>query len=384
LRARRLVQVVQVSIAVILLFGAGLLSRSFLRLASVDPGYDASQILELSLSAGRTGDERAAFNRELDERLRSLPGVEAVGWSNGTGLEFPGSLVADDGREVSLSNRIIISTSVDTAFLRVMGIPILEGRGFNAADVGAEAVPVIVDRDLAELLWPERSALGRRYRRGDGEEEWYTVVGITDDTKLEGPDDRDMPWNVYYPTSPDRIGYAAIRIRTRPAPATLVEPVRKAVHTLDPALPISNLLPAREALREQIDQPRFVLVIMLVFAALALLLASIGVYGLVAFSVAQRSREIGIRMAIGARDSQVVRGVFAEGMKAAAAGVAFGLAGAMALSRFIESLLFEVSTMDPAGFLLAPALLALACAAALFAPARRAASIDPATTLRSD
>ncbi len=242
---------------------------------------------------------------------------------------------------------------------------------------------MIVDHDLAEMLWPGRSALGRRYRRTGGEA-WYTVVGITGDARFEGPDDRQMPWNVYYPTSPERVGYAAIRIRTRPPPATLAEPVRQVVHTLDPGLPIYDLLPATEALREKVDQPRFVLAVMLVFAALALLLASIGAYGLVAFSVAQRSREIGIRMAVGARDSQVVRGVFAEGMKAAAAGVAIGLAGAAALSRFLESLLFEVSARDPAIFLLAPAVLAIACAAALIAPARRAASIDPAATLRAD
>jgi ABC-type antimicrobial peptide transport system permease subunit len=193
-----------------------------------------------------------------------------------------------------------------------------------------------------------------------------------------------MPWNVYYPSAPERIGYAAIRIRTRPSPATLREPVRQAVHALDPDLPIYDLLPAREALREEIEQPRFVLVVMVVFAALALLLASIGVYALVAFSVAQRSREIGIRMACGARDSQVVRGVFAEGMRLATAGAAIGLVGAAALSRFVESLLFEVAARDTAAFLLAPAVLALACAAALFAPARRAAAVDPAATLRSD
>jgi len=385
MRTRRLVQVVQIALAVILLFGAGLLGRSFQRLATVDPGFDASRILELSLSAsaGRTAEERAAFNRQLDERLQTLPGVERVGWSNGNGLEFPGALEVDDGERVSLGNRIIISSSVDTGFLRVMGIPILEGRGFTAADVDANPRPVIVDRDLAALLWPDRSALGRRYRRADGDE-WYTVVGVARDAKLEGPDDRQMPWNVYYPSAPERAGYAAIRIRTRPPPASLVEPVRQAVHALDPDLPIYDLLPAREAMREEIEQPRFVLVTMLVFAVLALLLASIGVYGLVAFSVAQRSRELGIRMALGARDSQVVWGVFGEGMGLAVAGAAIGLAGAAVLSRFIEGLLFEISTKDAASFLLAPAVLALACAAALFAPARRAASVDPAATLRSD
>ena len=385
MRARRLVQVVQIAMAVILLSGAGLLGRSFLRLASVDPGFDASHILELSLSgsAGRTPEERAEFNRQLDERLRALPGVEGVGWSDGNALEFPGALEIDSGERVSLGNRAIISSSVDSGFLRVMGIPIREGRGFTAADVGADPRPVIVDRDLASLLWPERSALGRRYRSADAEE-WYTVVGVAADAKLEGQDDRQMPWNVYYPSAPERIGYAAIRIRTRPSPASLRESVRQAVHTLDPDLPIYDLLPAREALREEIEQPRFVLVVMVVFAAIALLLASIGVYGLVAFSVAQRAREIGIRMACGARDSQVVRGVFAEGMWLAAAGAAIGLVGAAALSRFVESLLFEVSARDTAAFLLAPAVLALACAAALFAPARRAAAVDPAATLRSD
>lgn len=385
LRVRRIVQVVQIAMALVLLFGAGLLGRSFLRLAAVDPGYDASRILNLSLSTttGRTAEERSTFNRRLDERLRALPGIEAIGWSNGNGLEFPGALELEDGASISLENRIIISSSVDTSFLRVMGIPIVEGRGFTATDAGPDVDAVIVDRDLAALLWPDRSPLGRRYRRDDSEA-WHTVVGVAGDARLEGPDDRNMPWNVYYPISPERVGYAALRIRTRGAPAAVIEPVRQAVHELDPDLPIYDLLPATEALREKIEQPRFVLAIMIVFAVLALLLASVGVYGLVAFSVARRSREIGIRMAIGARDAQVVRGVFAEGMVLTAAGVAIGLAGAAVLSRFIESLLFEVARGDGVSLLLAPGVLALACAAALVAPARRAASIDPANALRSD
>ena len=385
MRARRLVQVVQIALAVILLFGAGLLGRSFLRLAAVDPGYDASHILDLNLSAstGRTADEARAFSRQLDERLRALPGVEGVGWSNGNGLWFPEALETDDGERVSTSSRIIITSSVDTGFLRVMGIPILEGRGFTAADIGATPGPVIVDRDFAELLWPGRSALGRRYRSADGGD-WDVVVGIAGDTKLERPDDRQMPFNLYSPASPERAGYTAIRIRTRSSPAGLLGPVREAVHALDPDLPIYDLLPAREALRAEIEQPRFVLVVMLVFATLALVLAGIGVYGLVAFSVAQRSRELGIRMALGAREGQVVRGVFGEGMRLAAAGATIGLLGAAALSRFMESLLFEVSARDTTSFLLAPAVLGLACAAALLAPARRAASVDPASTLRAD
>ena len=384
-RARRLVQVIQIAMAVILLFGAGLLGRSFLRLTAVDPGYDVSHILDLSLSpsTGRTAAQRAAFNRELDERLRSLPGVEAVGWSNGNGLEFPPSVETDEGAQVPLDGRVILSSSVDTSYFRVMGIPIREGRGFTAADVGADRENVIVDPDLAALLWPGRSPLGRRYRRSDGKD-WYTVVGVAGDTRLDGPDDRDMPYNVFYPSAPERAGYANIRIRTRAAPAGLVEPVRQAVRALDPDLPIYELMPARMALREKIEQPRFVLLVMFVFAALALLLASIGVYGLVAFSVARRSRELGLRMALGAREGQVVRGVFGEGMRLAAAGVVLGLLGALVLSRFVEGLLFEVSKTDPASFLLALALLGLACAVALLAPARRAASVDPASTLRAD
>ncbi|HUF68119.1 MAG TPA: ADOP family duplicated permease [Longimicrobiales bacterium] len=385
-RIRRTVQVAQLALAMLLLSGAGLLGHSFVRMARVDPGFDAERVLLMSLSPGgsRSGEERSSFNSVLDARLRALPGVTGVGWSDGAGLWFTNDLEAEGAEGESGPLRIIITTSIDTTYFGAMGIPLVEGRNFGAADLADESGAVIVDTDLARLLWPGGRAAGRRFRRGP-EGRWYTVVGVVDDPKLDGIDDRDRPWVVFHPSVPERITrWASISIRTAGDPAASVASVREAVRSLDPDLPIYDLMTGRQSIAESMTEPRFVFMVMSAFAGLSMLLAAMGVYALVAFSVAQRTREIGIRMAIGARSRVVMRDVFREGMALAAAGVALGLAGALALSRFIEALLFDVSRTDAATYAFVAFVLLLACAAALLRPAWRAATIDPASALRSE
>jgi putative ABC transport system permease protein len=387
LRARRVVQVIQLALAVLLLCGAGLLGRSFLRLLGVDPGFNASHQLRLDLASSpsrRDGGARQVFNQQLDTRLRAIPGVTGVAWSNGIGLQFTDVLQAEGDEPVSGGNRIIVSTSIDTAYIGVMGIPLLEGRVFQDQDTRPGSDAVIVDRDLAALLWPGRSAVGQRMRvdRGDP---WLTVIGVANDAKLEGPDDRDRPWVIYHPASLERFGsYPSIAIRTAGDPAASSSAVRDVVHDIDPDLPIWHLYTARQRMYEEMAQPRFVLVIMMVFATLAVVLSAVGVYSLFAFSVKQRAREIGIRMALGARSGQVVAAVVRGGLAMALIGLMAGLAGALASSRFIESLLFGISPFDPATFASATAVLLLSCVVALAGPARRAAAIAPGIALRED
>jgi predicted permease len=330
-----------------------------------------------------TPEERADFHLRLDESLRAIPGVSGVGWSGGMGIQFTSGLEAEGAPTAEPSRIVLLSTSVDTSYFRAMGIAVIEGRPFDAGDLARGSGAVIVDRDFASMLWPGRSPIGQRFRT-DANGPWYRVVGVVSDPRLLGPDDRDEPWIAFHPTGPERIGYATIAIRTSGNPASSASAVREAVRTVGPDVPIHSLTTGRQSIAEAMPEPRFVLIVMGVFAGLALLLAAVGVYALVAFSVARRSREIGIRIAIGATGRSIVGSVLGEGMTLAAAGVVVGLAGAIALSRFIAALLFEVSQNDPATYAGVAAVLLLACVAALLRPAIIASAVDPASTLRSD
>ncbi|MCI0436247.1 MAG: ABC transporter permease, partial [Gemmatimonadetes bacterium] len=385
-RARNMVQVVQLSLVVILLTGAGLLGRSFQQLMAVDPGFDAERLLLLSYFTPQTRRVQeggvAAFNRELDERLRALPGVTGVSWSGGAGFRTDYTITLDDGTTMASGSGLLPHASVDTAYFRVMGIPILEGRAFTIEDVRTDAGSVILDRDFAGALFPGRSAVGRRFRIR--EEPWVTVVGVSGDIKLEGPDDPLGEHFMFYPIEAARIGAANVAIRTNSDPAVLAHSVRTAVWDIDPGQPIWKLLTGRQTIAEAVVQPRFVLIITMVFAAVALLLASVGVYGLISFTVAQRTREIGVRMALGARVQRVMGEIVGSGMRLALIGAVIGLAGAVALSRLITGLLFGVSPLDATALALATAVLLSCCVVALLGPARRAARIDPASSVRAE
>jgi hypothetical protein len=261
-----------------------------------------------------------------------------------------------------------------------MGIQVVEGRGFLSEDVREGSSSVVVNREFAESFWPGQSAVGRRFRIG--EQPWRTVVGVTGDVKLEGPLDPLGSQLLFYPAGERQLRSGIVTIRTRGDPSEVLADVRALVRELDPEQPISTLRTGREALGETIADPRFLLVIMGVFAAVAVALAAIGVYGLVSFTVAQRTREIGVRMALGARARTVVGEILGWGLKLGALGVAFGIGAAAILSRMVASLLFQVSPLDPIALLAAAGALLAACAAALVLPAWRAASVQPVEALR--
>jgi predicted permease len=383
-RARALVQVGQLALAVLLLAGAGLFGRSFHRLLSVPLGYDADRTAELalvSLESLRGDPERAAAHSfELDARLAAIPGVSGVGRTGGSGFMFDYTIELEDGTALASGSEMLPHMSVDTAFFRVMGIRIAEGRGFQAVDLSEGASSVVVDRDLADKLWPGQSAVGRRFRIRD--EPWRTVVGVSADVKLDGPHDPYGPLMLFYPAPARELRSGTVMIRTDGDPAAVLPAVRAVVRELDPEQPISSLATGRQALGETIADPRFLLGIMIVFAVVAATLAAVGVYGLVSFTVAQRTREIGVRMALGARASRVVREVVGWGLVLGVIGVGLGIGAAALLSRSVAALLFNVSPLDPLALLSASGALLLACAAALVLPARRAASVQPVESLR--
>jgi putative ABC transport system permease protein len=388
LRAQRRLRggiiVFQVALAVILLAGAGLLGRSLLSLEDVDAGYDVDRVLSISVSLPaeryESAGARAAFRARLTDVLRGMPGVEGVSFTMGgvppeAGFHSEPQLETRDGGVVGSSPPMVLYAHADTAYFSVMGIPVLEGRAFRPDDMAAGATRVVIDPDLARLLWPGTSAVGREFRIG-GESPWLTVVGVCSDVLLGGPQQTLGPYAVYYAA-----GGSTVAVRAALPPELLMNPVREAIWSLDPGVPLI-LETARDTYGVSLHEPRFLLSLMTGFAAAALLLTAVGIYGLVAYDVTRRVREIGLRMALGARRSRVVGSVFAAGMALALAGLALGIVAALALSRFARGLVFGVPTTDPVTYALVACVLLVACALALLLPSRRAARIDPMEALR--
>jgi len=384
LRLRGVVQVGQIALAVLLLAGAGLFGRSFLTLMSVPLGYEPDRILKLRLVnlEGLRGDAEgsAAFARRLDERLRALPGVTGVARHSGMGLYEGYRFELDDGSVLEAAGGLVPYVATSPDYFDVMGIRIVEGRGFRPGDEAESMRAVVVDRDLATLLWPDRSPVGRTFRFRS--EPPLTVVGLADDAKLEGPDEYLGPLMIFYPAERDALRSGAIVIRTEGDPAGLAPAVRTLVRELDPEQPIATLQTGREALGEATADPRFLLVMVTAFATVALLLAAVGICGFVSFGVARRRREIGVRMALGARSVRVVAEVVRSGLALALLGLAFGLGAALLLARLVSSLLFGISPFDPAALAVAASALLVVCAGALIVPAQRAARVDPAEAFR--
>lgn len=341
--------------------------------------------MDLSLSdAGYPSAEaRGAFLQRLEERIEALPGVEGV-TAPGGGIMFVTSLEAE-GRAPHGANRgpiIIPHSEVTSDYFGVLEVPIRAGRAFDAADAGTDNV--VVDEDLARTLWGGENPVGRRFRTGP-ESEWMTVVGVIGDLKLIGPDERQGDYEILYPGSDATApSYLQLAIRTRGESAALFGSIRNALHELDPRQPISDLRPATEVYAEFIDMPRFLLLVAAVLSGIGLLLAALGVYGILAYSVAERQRELGIRVALGARPARLARGVLGEGLVLGAVGVAIGIGGALALAHVIRGLLYGIEPTDPATVAMVAVVSLAASALAAYLPARRATRVDPMVALRAE
>lgn len=388
-RLRSGLVVVEVALAVMLLSGAGLLGRSFLELQHVDPGFAAGKLVTftVSLPTRRYADQASVqdFRDRLEVGLSALPGVSGVSFSSGgvppaANMHFGTELEAEGSGLAPNQPQILPFASVDTGYFHVMGISLLAGRPFSPSDHSDDSA--IIDRTLARLLWPGTNPLGRRFRV-DSRGPWLTVVGVVNPMKLMGPDDRRAGFVMFYPTTGTG-RYMSVAVRAAGDPTRLLQPTRAVVQTLDPELPILHLETGERRYAEALGQPRFLLTLMMLFAAVALMLAAVGTYALVAHGVAQRTREFGVRMALGARSAQIVAAVLRPGLGLALGGTVLGLVGALVLSRFLRSLLFGVAPRDPVSLALASTVLLGASALALILPARRAANADPLETLRAE
>jgi predicted permease len=392
-RLRRGLVVAEVALAVVLVIGAGLLIRSLGALQRVDPGFDSRGLLtfQLYLPEARYPDAAAAgsFYASLLDRIEALPGVESAAAMSG--LPPLRNVNANDTRFEGLQPtpdrpfNVDYYQTVQGDYFKTMGIPIVEGRGFQPGD-DAKGTPVLlINETLAKMYYPDQDPIGRRIQPS-GAPFWLTVVGVVKDVKQGGLSEATGTELYFNNPQVAAAGVAQrtmnIVVRTSRPPLLLSGEVRAAVGHLDPSLPLAHLQTMQQNIAETIRRPRFLTLLLGIFAVLALTLAAVGTYGVLAYAVAERSHEIGIRLAMGARAGNVLGMVLKSGLALAGAGLVLGLLGAFAATRLMQSLLFGVSATDTTTFLLAPAVLVLVAVAACLIPARRATRVDPAVVLR--
>lgn len=389
--SRSLLVITEIALSLVLLVGAGLMIQSFLRLRRVNVGLNPTNVLTFSIGLPRAKypqpEQRSAFFKNMVDRVRALPGVESAaatgtlplsGGNWGRSLTVEGYPVLSVGQAPSIQH-----TVVTPAYFQTMGIHLLAGRDFTEADRTGAPLVTIVDERLAQKYWPNESALGKRIRFGPPEdnEPWHTIVGVVGAVRHQRMQEETRN-SVYLPHLQIPIGGVTVVARTGSDPKGLVAAVRREVAQLDGDLPISQVATMEEVIADSIWQPRLYAMLFAVFAGGALVLAVIGIYGVMAYIVINRTHEIGIRMALGATARDVFKLIVGRGMKLTAIGLVIGVGGAFALTRLMSGLLFNISATDPITFVLISVLLALAAFLACYIPARRATKVDPLVALR--
>jgi putative ABC transport system permease protein len=389
-RFRSVLVVTEVVLSLVLLIGAGLLIRSFVAMRNVDPGFKAEGVLvnsQLVLPPQKyaEGNRGVAFFKELFERVRALPGVESVGGITALPLQGNSRLqayaVAGRAPQPQGQELTAVINTVGADYFQTMSIPLKRGRLFTERDDANGPKTVLINETLARRIFPDHEALGERlYLRGNNTP--YEIVGVVGDAKqfnLLG--DTSPEIFTHYLESP--ITFMYVLARTKGDPSSLALPIRREVQAIDPDQPVGNRTLAQQ-FESSIAQPRFYTLLLGLFAGVALILATIGIYGVMSYMVAQRTHEIGIRMALGAQRRDVLKIVIWQGLKLAIIGVALGLGLSFLATRLLSSLLYGVSAVDPVTFALIPLLLTGVAVAACFIPARRATKIDPLIALRNE
>jgi putative ABC transport system permease protein len=391
-RLRRALVVGEIALSLALLVGALLLTRSFARMEHADPGFDPNGVLTLrvSLPESRYPSDSSItrFHEQVHERLRALPGV----MSTASVLTPPLSdeniftAITIEGQPAPVGQAMHAHRqAVTPSYFSVLHIPLLTGRVFTTAD-DASAPPVaIVTNALARNRWPNQSAVGRRFKLGQADSDggWITVIGVARDVKQFGVREGSVE-GIYLPFAQSPPRTATIALRVTREPIALATPARRIIRGLDPELAVFGVEAMPQTLARSIWQPKLQSLLVGAFAVIALALAAVGVYAVISYAVAQRTREIGVRMALGAQRSAVLRLVLTQGVHLTLVGVALGLIASLAGARLLRGLLFGVSVHDPLTFAGVPVLLALVAVIACYLPARRAASVDPVIALRAD
>jgi predicted permease len=378
-RARGALAVVQIALSIVVLTGAGLLLRSFIQRVSVPLGFRPDGVLavELPWSVNPRVDQ-------LLDRLRALPGVQSAGASTTFPNDPPGTSggIEIEARPVTLGEELAGNTLVTPDYFRAAGMTLREGRFIAASDTADAPRVAVINEALAHRYFPGQDPIGRRIRRAD--HPWHTIVGIAGDVKGFGVDGDPMP-NSYFSRQQEYWGNGVcVLIRTAVPPASLAPAVRKEIRSWNKNIVITKLAPVEDLLAESVTVPRFYMLLVLTFAALAITLAAVGVYGLLNYSVAHRTHEIGVRMTLGAEKGDVLEMILRQGLTLILTGVVLGLAGAWASTRALESMLFQVHARDGATFAGVCLVLIAVGVLACYMPARRATRVDPMEALRHE
>jgi len=388
---RSLFVIAEFSLTVLLLAGAGLLLRSLSKLQAVDLGFDPARALLIQLTPARnsTADQWRVFYQQVSERVAALPGVEAFGLTTEIFISGnPDGLITIEGAspDSSASARIPFRRDViSEGFFQTLRVPLRMGRFFNAQD-NQGAVPVtIINETMARRFWPGEEALGKRFKLGAAQSanQWLTVVGVVGDMRRQSLERQPIAqiFRPYLQSSERRL---ILLIRTTGEPTQLAPLVRNEIRAIDKTVLVNGISTLESLLARNMGQRRFQTWLLALFSALALLLAAVGIYGVMSYLVTQRTSEIGIRMALGAQPRDVLRLLIGQGLQLALCGVGIGLLAAFALTRVLAGLLFGVTATDPTTFIAAPLALLLVALLACFVPARRASRVDPLVALRSE
>jgi putative ABC transport system permease protein len=381
----------ETALALVLLVGAGLMMKSMYRLLQVDPGFRPERVLtmEINLRTAQYSKPEASRNfwRQVLDKVRDLPGVDAA--ALGTVLPLSGdhnraditieALPTPDPGKFPHPDFHMVSPS----YIDALSIPLLRGRNFTDADTDTAPQVALINATMARRFWPNEDATGKRFHWGHpgSKEPWIEIIGVVGDTKLYGLANPSR-LELYMPLQQSRSSDMFLVLRSAIDPASLTPAVRDAVASIDKDQPVFSVNTMKQLVDASVATRHITLVLLGLFSGLALLLAAIGIYGVISYSVQQRTHEIGIRMALGAQRRDVLRLVVGQGVRLAALGIAIGIAAAFGLTRLMASLLFGVGAYDPVAFVTAAIILLLVAIAACYIPARRAIAVDPMVALR--
>jgi predicted permease len=381
--------IAELAVSLTLLAGAGLLIRSFVRLISVPPGFNTDHVISMQVSTGgpkyKDGKLRNQFHQNLAGRVKNLPGVAeegavsslpltpSVGWG---GISIEGYVPPANQPELQVDKR-----ASTPGYFHTMQIPLTSGRDFSDADTDKSPLVAIVDQKMADRFWPHGDAVGHRVRNGGPQSPWLTIIGVAGVVKEYGLD-TDTRMVTYFPYAQAPFGNMYLVARTTTEPASMTDSIIGQVYALDPDVPVFAIATMQQRFHDSMSRQRFATAMLAAFAGFALILAAVGVYGVMSFLVTQGTPDIAIRMALGAQRSSILSLVFQQGLGLALIGIAAGLVGALGLTRLMASLLFNVSASDPLTFAGVSLLLILVAVAACYFPARRAMRVDPMVALR--
>jgi putative ABC transport system permease protein len=383
--------VVEMALALVLLAGAGLLMRSFTMLLRVDPGFDASRTMTVKVSIPQSkytnAAQQQAFFNQLFEKFDALPGVVAAGGTsflplNGlgsaTGFHVVGKPKPPAGQDWVTDVRVVTHN-----YFKAMGVSVLRGRAFDGRDTGTGVRRVIINQALAQKHFPGEDPIGKSLVVNWFDENPDEIVGVVGDVRLQDLE-TEARATIYWPPARFTYPFMTIAIRTAGDPRSIVAPAVAALHDLDSNVAAADVKTMEDIIDTSVAQRRLTMLLLSIFAGLALVLAAVGIYGVIGYSVSQRTQEIGIRMALGAPRANVLRMVVGQAMGLAVVGVGVGAVAAWLLTRLMQKLLFGVTASDPLTFAAVSVLLALVAAMAASVPALRATRVDPVIALRSE